>query len=50
VSAISIQPIYDLWLLSHRDMRTTARVRVFSGFIATAIKSCRMRLEGAGAT
>jgi DNA-binding transcriptional LysR family regulator len=50
VSAISIQPVYDLWLLSHRDMRTTARIRVFSGFIATAIKSCRTRLEGAGAT
>ncbi len=48
VSAIITKPYYDLWLLSHRDMRTTACIRIFSDFIATAVKSCRVRLEGAG--
>ncbi len=48
VSDISMQPVYDLWLLSHRDMRTTARIRVFCDFIAAAVKGCRARLEGAG--
>lgn len=39
-------PAFELWLLTHRDMRTSARIRVFSEFIATAIKSHRALLEG----
>ena len=46
ISAIVVKPQYDLWLLSHRDMRTTARIRVFSDFIAATLRSCRGRLEG----
>lgn len=39
-------PAFELWLLTHRDMRTSARIRVFSEFIAAAIKSHRSQLEG----
>lgn len=41
-------PNFELWLLTHRDMRTNARIRVFSEFIASAIKSHRSLLEGHG--
>ncbi len=34
----------DLWLLTHRDLRTTARIRVFSDFIANAVKNHREAL------
>ena len=37
---------YDLWLLTHTDMRTTARLRVFSEFIANAVRSHRDLIEG----
>ncbi|MEE8244600.1 MAG: LysR family transcriptional regulator [Pseudomonadales bacterium] len=37
---------YDLWLLRHRDTRSTARLRVFSEFIAEAVSSYRPLLEG----
>lgn len=40
------KPNFDLWLLTHRDMRTAARIRVFSDFIATAVRSHRALLEG----
>lgn len=39
-------PAFELWLLTHRDIRTSARIRVFSEFIAAAVKSHRSRLEG----
>lgn len=42
------RPAYDLWLLTHRDVRTTARLRVFTEFLATAIVGERERLEGRG--
>ncbi|MBE9554650.1 MAG: LysR family transcriptional regulator [Proteobacteria bacterium] len=38
-------PNFELWLLTHRDMRTNARIRVFSDFIASAIKGLRNKLE-----
>ncbi|MFQ5535728.1 MAG: LysR family transcriptional regulator [Sphingomonadales bacterium] len=41
-------PDFELWLLTHRDMRTNARIRVFSEFIASAIKRHRPLLEGDG--
>jgi DNA-binding transcriptional LysR family regulator len=39
-------PAFELWILTHRDMRTSARIRVFSEFIAAAIVSHRSQLEG----
>lgn len=39
-------PAYELWILTHRDMRASARIRVFSDFIAKAIISCRPQMEG----
>lgn len=43
------RPSYDLWLLTHTDMRTTARLRVFSEFIANAVLSHRELIEGRSA-
>lgn len=40
------KPVSDLWLLTHRDVRTTARLRVFTKFLASAIASEQARLEG----
>jgi DNA-binding transcriptional LysR family regulator len=40
------KPSYGLWLLTHTDMRTTARLRVFSEFIANAVLSHRELIEG----
>ncbi len=42
------RPSYDLWLLTHTDMRKTARLRVFSEFIAAAIDEHRELIEGRG--
>lgn len=38
----------DLWLLTHPDLRHSARVRAFFDFIAAAIAGERDRIEGAG--
>jgi DNA-binding transcriptional LysR family regulator len=37
----------DLWLLTHPDLRKTARIRAFLDFVAEAMKDCRSRLAGA---
>ena len=42
------KPSYDLWLLRHRDTRSTARLRVFSEFVGAAVAGYRPLLEGAG--
>ncbi|ESS67824.1 transcriptional regulator, LysR family [Methyloglobulus morosus KoM1] len=39
-------PAYDLWLLTHTDMRKTARIRIFSKFLTEAILSHRELIEG----
>ncbi len=39
---------FELWLLTHQDMRTSTRIRVFSDFISAAIKGQRAQLEGHG--
>lgn len=36
----------ELWLLTHRDLRQTARIRAFMDFIARAIARDRALLEG----
>ena len=33
ISAKYTEPGYGLWLLSHVDLRTTARVRIFKNFL-----------------
>ena len=35
-----------LWIVFHRDMRTTGRVRAFVEFITERIEAERARLEG----
>lgn len=39
---------FELWILTHRDMRTNARLRVFSQFMASAVIARRDSLEGRG--
>ena len=45
-------PIADmaegLWLLTHSDLRATARVRAFMDFAGAEIAKQRKQLEGAG--
>ena len=36
----------DLWLLTHPDLRKTARVRAFMDFVAEAMAEQRERLMG----
>ena len=40
------KPSYDLWLLTHTDVRTTARLRVFTEYIANVVRSHRNLFEG----
>lgn len=40
------QPSRDLWLLTHTDMRTTARLRVFCEFMVETIRGHRELIEG----
>jgi len=40
------KPYYDVWLLSHRDMRAAARMRAFRQFIIDRIPAFRAILEG----
>jgi DNA-binding transcriptional LysR family regulator len=46
VSGAEPQLLFDLWVLSHEDLRATARMRVFRDFIAEAIIRQRDLLEG----
>jgi molybdate transport repressor ModE-like protein len=39
-----------LWLLTHRDLRDTARIRAFMDFIAQSVRSQRALLEGKRST
>jgi DNA-binding transcriptional LysR family regulator len=43
---ISLQPTPALWILSHKDLRQTARVRAFSEFVGAALNRERDRIEG----
>ena len=36
----------DLWLLTHPDLRKTARIQAFLGFVADAVKDCSSWLSG----
>lgn len=37
----------DLWMLTHPDLRKTARIRAFSSFVAASIDTLQARLAGA---
>jgi DNA-binding transcriptional LysR family regulator len=37
---------WDLWLLTHRDVRTTARLRAFAQFIAQQVTKQKLLIEG----
>jgi DNA-binding transcriptional LysR family regulator len=39
-----------IWLLTHRDLRTTARVRAFIDFLADDIRAQRALIEGRSRT
>ncbi|NOX75743.1 MAG: LysR family transcriptional regulator [Gammaproteobacteria bacterium] len=41
-----VLPSYEIWLLTHADLRHTARVRTFMGFIADGMERYRDLLEG----
>jgi len=41
-----VQQSRDIWLLTHRDLRQTARVRAFTEFMADAIRSYQALLQG----
>ena len=38
--------VADLWLLAHRDVRRSARVRTFMKFMSTAVAGKRDLIEG----
>lgn len=40
------RPSRDLWLLSHKDLRASARIRAFRHFIAEFIPQIREKLQG----
>lgn len=42
---VPLQPSPSLWILSHRDLKLTARVRAFVDFAASALMKERDRLE-----
>ena len=37
-----------LWVLTHRDLRTTTRVRVLRDFVVSALRAKRALIEGKG--
>ncbi|MBM2576077.1 LysR family transcriptional regulator [Jannaschia sp. Os4] len=41
------RPSRDIWLLTHPDLRATARVRAAMGFLERAIRDARPAIEGA---
>jgi DNA-binding transcriptional LysR family regulator len=40
------RPAHELWLLTHKEVRTSARLRVFTQFLGAAIAGEQARLEG----
>ena len=40
------EPAYDVWLLTHPDLKDTARLRTFRHFISKAVEKYRDLLEG----
>ena len=46
VPAKFVEPGWGLWLLSHVDLRTTARVRIFKDFLQKELSRNIAMLEG----
>jgi len=46
VSPEKVLPSYEIWILTHPDLRNSARVRVFTKFVAEALEQKRALLEG----
>jgi len=42
-----VEPGWGLWVLSHVDLRTTARVRIFRDFLVNELENQRELIEGA---
>ena len=41
-----VEPGWGLWVLSHVDLRTTARVRIFRDFLVNALNKQKDLIEG----
>ena len=41
-----VEPDIDLWVLSHVDLRTTARVRIFRDFLVEELEEKKGLIEG----
>jgi len=41
-----VEPAWGLWVLSHVDLRTTARVRIFKNFLVTELEKKKSLIEG----
>lgn len=46
IPGASVQPKRDIWLLTHQDLKQTARVKAFTHFMAEAIRGHADLLEG----
>ncbi len=46
IPASFIEAGWDLWVLSHVDLRTTARVRIFRDFLVTELEKQKNLIEG----
>jgi len=46
IPARYVEPGWGLWVLSHVDLRTTARVRIFKDFLVEALEAQRDLIEG----
>jgi DNA-binding transcriptional LysR family regulator len=46
VPARYVEPGWGLWVLSHVDLRSTARVRIFRDYLVDALEQQRDLIEG----
>ncbi|HHH42734.1 MAG TPA: LysR family transcriptional regulator [Gammaproteobacteria bacterium] len=46
IPAQYVEPGWGLWVLSHVDLRTTARVRIFRDFLVRELENNRAQIEG----
>jgi DNA-binding transcriptional LysR family regulator len=46
IPAKFIEPGWGLWVLTHVDVRSTARVRIFKNFLINELEKQKARLEG----